>query len=161
MNALTERWMGLSRRERLIVGFGGIAALAIVLHALVWQPWQDELARLRSTVPAKEQTLKWMRAQAVQVNSLQQRLKDKSSTSGLPLLTLVERSANQAEMREAITRMSPGDKTDQVRVWMDDVAFDRWLQWVELLSDSGVEVAEANIDRSEENLVGIRVTLQR
>ncbi len=77
------------------------------------------------------------------------------------MLTLVERSANQIEMRDVITRMSPGDESDQVRVWLDKVAFDRWLAWVDVLSDDGIDVAEANIDRSGENLVGIRATLQR
>lgn len=44
---------------------------------------------------------------------------------------------------------------------MDNVAFDEWLQWVDALNDSGIRVAEANIDRTGENLVSIRTTLQR
>lgn len=161
MNALTETFAGLSARERLIVFVGGTAAVVILVYALVWQPWQAELERLRERVPEKQQTLAWMQSQAARVESLSARADDEPQTSGLPLLTLVERSANQVEMRDVITRMSPGDESDQVRVWLDKVAFDRWLQWVDVLSDDGIDVAEANIDRSGENLVGIRATLQR
>lgn len=161
MNALTEKLAGLSPRERIIVILGGAAALVIVVYSLVWQPWQAELERLRSQVPAKQQTLDWMQAQAARIERLTEQLDEQSATSGLPLLTLVERNANQVEMREVITRMSPGDETDQVRVWIDKVAFDRWLRWVDALSRSGIDVTEANIDRSAPNLVSIRTTLQR
>lgn len=161
MNALGEKLAGLSPRERVMVVAGGIAALAIVLYAWVWQPWQTELERLRDRVPAKRETLAWMQAQAERIEALRARSEQAPSTSGLPLLTLVERSANQVDMREVITRMSPGEEADQVRVWVDDVAFDRWLRWVDALGGSGIEVAEANIDRSDDNLVSIRATLQR
>lgn len=162
MNALTEKFAGLSPRERLIVVLGGAAAVVIVLYAAVWQPWQAELERLRAQVPAKQQTLAWMEAQAARIDSLSaQSAADESPESGLPLLTLVERSANQVGMREVITRMSPGEEADQVRVWLDDVAFDDWLQWVDALNGSGIRIAEASIDRSAENLVSIRITLQR
>lgn len=161
MSALTESLAGLSPRERLMVVAGGVAALVIVLYSLVWQPWQTELERLRSQVPQKEQTLAWMQAQAAQIETLRGQSADASAPSGLPLLTLVERSANRVEMRDAISRMSPGDEEDQVRVWMDNVAFDRWLLWVDALSTSGIDITEVNIDRSAENLVSIRATLQR
>lgn len=161
MNALTETLASLSPRERLMVVLGGAAALVIILYSLVWQPWQTELERLRSQVPEKQQTLEWMRARAAQIESLPGPDEKAASASGLPLLTLVERSANQVKMRDVITRMSPGDEADQVRVWMDDVAFDRWLLWVDALASSGIAVAEANIDRSGDNLVSIRATLQR
>lgn len=161
MSALTESLAGLSPRERLMVVAGGVAALVIVLYSLVWQPWQTEVERLRSQVPQKEQTLAWMQAQAAQIESLRGKSADASAPSGLPLLTLVERSANRVEMRDAISRMSPGDEEDQVRVWMDNVAFDRWLLWVDALSTSGIDITEVNIDRSTENLVSIRATLQR
>lgn len=57
--------------------------------------------------------------------------------------------------------MSPGDEPDEVRVWMDDADFDRWLRWLEALKESGIRVTEANIDRSGDSRVDIRITLQR
>jgi len=154
----------LSPRERLTLVGGALAAALILLYTFVWAPWQAELERLRERVPVKQETLAWMQAQAGRVASLSAREageRGSASNSGLPLLTLVERSANQLGMREVITRMSPGDQASQVRVWMDDVAFDRWLRWIDALGREGITVAEASIDRDGENLVGIRATLQR
>lgn len=161
MNAVSERLAGLSPREQVVLVAGSVVALAIILYVLAWRPWQDELDRLRVQVPQKEQTLAWMRAQAAQVDSLTRSPDDTAAHSGLPLLTLIERSANQVEIRKAITRMSPGDKDNQVRIWMDNADFDLWLRWLKSLKASGIEVAEANIDRAAENKVNIRATLQR
>lgn len=161
MNALTERLAQLTFRERLTLIIGFVAALSIVLYTLVWQPWQEELNRLRTVVPEKTRTLEWMQAQAKQIKTLTEQSTVGATQSDLPLLTLIERSANQVEIRETISRMNPGDKEDQVRIWMDDAEFDRWLLWLEALNNSGVRVAEANIDRSRENRVNIRTTLER
>lgn len=161
MNALTDRLAGLTTRERVVLGGGLAAAVLIVLYTLAWQPWQAELARLRATVPEKQQTLEWMSAQVAQIRQLKKTAGPDAGDTSLPLLTLVERSANQANIREVITRMNPGENADQVRIWMDDADFDRWLRWLETLGKSGIAVSEANIDRSADNRVTIRTTLQR
>lgn len=146
-----------------MLGLGVAAAVLIVLYALAWVPWQQELERLRTEVPHKARTLAWMERQAPRVEALlsQEPAADAGGASDLPLLTLLERSATRAEIREQITRMSPGDEADEVRVWMDDADFDRWLRWLESLKESGIRVTEANIDRSGDNRVDIRITLQR
>lgn len=161
MNALTERLTGLSTREQVVLVGGGVLALVVVLYTLAWRPWQEELNRLRIRVPEEEQTLAWMRTQAARVQSLKKSSNTAAEQTGLPLLTLVERSANEVEIRKAITRMSPGDKDNQVRVWMDKADFDLWLRWLKALQAAGIEVADANIDRASENKVNIRATLQR
>jgi len=160
-NTLSAKWAGMMPRERLMLGGGLVAAAAILAYTLAWEPWQAELGRLRATVPEKQQTLDWMSSQVAQIRQLKENAGSESRNSSLPLLTLVERSANQARIREVITRMNPGENADQVRIWMDDADFDRWLRWLEALNDSGIGVAEANIDRSDGNQVTIRTTLQR
>lgn len=162
MQAWQQRLSTLTARERWVLGLGVAAAVLILLYAFAWVPWQQELQRLRSDVPDKARTLAWMEQQAPRVEALMaENGPDASGASELPLLTLLERSATRAEIREQITRMSPGDEPDQVRVWMDDADFDRWLRWLESLQDSGIRVTEANIDRTGNNRVDIRTTLQR
>lgn len=161
MSAFTDKLAALSARERIVLMIGAGAAVAIVLYSLAWQPWQAEISRLGAQVPEKRATLEWMTSQADRIDNLSARAAGDAEESGLPLLMLVERSANQVEIRDLITRMSPGDDADQVRIWMDNADFDRWLRWLETLEGSGIEVAEANIDRAQENRVNIRTTLQR
>jgi type II secretory pathway component PulM len=161
MSTLSDRLSALTLRERVFLGGGlGIAAL-ILIYTFVWEPWQDELDRLRARVPEKQQTLQWMTSRVEEIRALRERGNARADESGLPLLTLVERSANQADIREVITRMNPGESADQVRVWMENADFDRWLRWLKTLSENGIVVAEANIDRSADNQVSIRTTLQR
>jgi len=143
IEAWRHRLAALSGRERLALGIGTAAALAILVYALLWLPWQQELSRLRAEVPEKARTLAWMEAQAPRAVALSQEAESAGSRpTGLPLLTLLERSA-------------------KIRVWMDDADFDQWLRWLESLRGAGIRVAEANIDRSVDNRVDIRVTLQR
>lgn len=144
-----------------MLGGGLTAAAAILVYTLAWEPWQAQLESLRTSVPEKRQTLQWMATQVEQIQGLKKNGGSASTDTGLPLLTLVERSANQAEIRQVITRMNPGENADQVRIWMDDADFDRWLLWLDSLNDSGIAVAEANVDRTAENQVTIRTTLQR
>jgi len=126
IRALQQRLSLLSRRERRALGGGVAAALLIVLYAVAWAPWQQELDRLRVEVPEKARTLAWMAQQAPRVERLSRDSGGEASgSSGLPLLTLLERSATSAEIRERITRMSPGEEPDTVSVWMDDADFDR------------------------------------
>jgi len=162
IEAWRHRLAALSGRERLALGIGTAAALAILVYALLWLPWQQELSRLRAEVPEKARTLAWMEAQAPRAVALSQEAESAGSRpTGLPLLTLLERSANDAGLRDQISRMSPGEAPEQIRVWMDDADFDQWLRWLESLRGAGIRVAEANIDRSVDNRVDIRVTLQR
>lgn len=161
MNLLSDSLASLSAREKNLLAAGAVVALVIVLYSLAWRPWQEELSRLRAQVPEKEQTLAWMKAQSAQIGSLVGSSKTAAAASGLPLLTTIERSANQVAIRKSITRMSPGDKDNQVRIWMDNADFDVWLRWLQSLKTRGIEVVEVNIDRSAEGKANIRATLQR
>lgn len=160
MKGLQQTWYGISPRERLMVALGALGMVAILGYALVWQPWQEALTRLRGQVPAKQETLAWMQAQSQTLQPLLARAKQRSPADAAPLLTVVERSAKQANVHDTIRRMSPGEE-NQVKVWLTDADFDKWLQWLETLRRQRVEVVSANINRSAPNKVTIRVTLQR
>ena len=160
MAILTDKLAQLSGRERLVLLGGGAAALLLLGYALVWQPWQDELNRLRLQVPAKEADLRWMKEQADRVRPLLRRNGTRRANE-TPLLTVVEQSARSADLREVIRRMGPGETEHQVRVWLTEADFNRWLGWLEALRDQGVEVVAATVNRGRDNRVTIRATLQR
>ncbi len=159
MNSLRVYWLSLSRRERLIVGFGGAAAIVIIGYVLVWEPWQRALQRLRVQVPTQIETLTWMQAEAARVAPLRSRRGD-GAPSGMPVLTVIERSAREAQLRDAIRRIQPG-RDNEVQVWLSNVAFDTWLRWIDALSRQGIDVVAANVDRAPDDTVNVRVTFQR
>jgi len=160
MKRIRQFWINLSTREQRILAIGGVVAALIVVYTLLWAPWQDALQRLRSQVPSKYATLSWMREQAREIKPLMASQKDKKEDD-VPLLTVVERTAESAKTRNVIRRMAPGDQENQVRIWLTEADFDSWLVWLEQLRKQGIEVVSATITRTNEDKVTIRVTLQR
>lgn len=159
MNGLKSYWENLNARERWAVGGGAAAVALLFLYALAWEPWQRSLDRLRTGVPAKQATLQWMRAQAVVLKPLSAR--KPATGSAAPLLTVIEQSAQQAKLREAIQRMQPGENDNEVKVWFGEVSFDDWLRWLESLRPQGIEITSAQITRGKDSKVTARATLIR
>ena len=160
MTQLGNRFRNLSQRERAVLLFGGIASIFILLYSLVWEPWQDELARLRTQVPVKRETLAWMEQQTRNLGPLIKKANEGKQPNKAPLLTLIEQSARQSKMNPYIRRMAPGEG-EQVKIWMTEADFDKWLIWLEVLRKQGVEVESATVNRAKDNKVTIRMTLQR
>lgn len=161
MSALTGFWRSLNGRERWVLGGGGAAVLAILLYALVWEPWHADLRRLRQQVPAQQQALAWMQQQAAAVRPLLERAARSPEGRDLPLLTVVEQTARASGLREAIRQMQPGED-GEVRIWIQDAPFDPWLLWTEELRKRGIESSAVSVSRSAQpNRVNIRMTLMR
>ncbi|MFC1681500.1 type II secretion system protein GspM [Pseudomonadota bacterium] len=160
MTQLGNRFKNLSQRERVVLLFGGIASIFILLYSLVWEPWQDELTRLRTQVPVKRETLAWMEQQTRNLGPLIKKANAGNQSNQAPLLTLIEQSARQSKMNPYIRRMAPGEG-EQVKIWMTEADFDKWLIWLEVLRKQGVEVESATVNRAKDNKVTIRMTLQR
>jgi general secretion pathway protein M len=161
VSALSGFWRELSARERWALGSGAVAVSAILLYALVWAPWHTELRRLREHVPVQRDTLTWMQQQARAVKPLIERAGRNTEGRDLPLLTVVEQTAREAGLREAIRQMQPGDE-GEVRIWIQDAYFDPWLLWTEVLRKRGIESSAVTVNRSAQlNRVNIRMTLER
>lgn len=157
-------WNQLSNRERWLVGGGSVLTLTLILYALVWQPFQKELGRLRQTVTAQRADLAWMRQAAIEAQRLEN--VQTSPKSQLPagsrrsLLIVVDQTARAAGLGSAIKRVEPqGD--DKVRVWLEQVSFDKLIGWLEALRrDQGIQTANAVMDRQASGRVDARLILQ-
>ena len=160
MNELKQRLQSLTERERVVLGAGVIFTILIILYAFVWEPWQKELNRLRTQVPVKQETLVWMQKQADQVGPLLQKEAIAKQLDNQPLLTVIEGSAQRSGLSKYIRRMAPGEN-GQVQIWLTEVEFDKWITWLEQLRTLGIEVNTASVNRTKDNRVTIRVTLQR
>lgn len=160
MKTLKQGWEGISTRERMTLSVGVLGVLAILAYALVWQPWQDALQRLRAQVPAKQETLAWMQSEARTIEPLMARKQQQRGQDDAPLLTVVESTAKEVNIHDSIRRISPGEK-NEVKVWLTDADFDKWLQWLEVLRQRNVEVSSASVNRAAGSKVTIRVTVAR
>lgn len=159
---MKEWWYTLGARERLMVLIGTAALILILIWALVLDPINSKLKTLRAQVPIKEQTVSWMNTQAQSVAPLVAKAQRERGDTSIPLLTIIEQTAAQAQMRDSIKRIQPGEDND-VQVWLSDAYFDPWIQWVEVLKKKGIEVSSLTVNRgrNDNNTVSIRATFER
>lgn len=160
MLELKQRIESLNERERFVLGWGVACAVLIFVYTFLWQPWQEELDRLRVQIPIKQETLAWMREQANAIGPLLRQIETKKQSDNKPLLTVVEQSARQSNINNNIRRMAP-DEEGRVNIWLSDVDFNKWVIWLEALRRIGIEVSTASVSRGRGNAVTARVTLQR
>jgi len=156
---MIDSFKALSLRERVLIVLGLITGMFMLAYLYLWEPKMNQLKNLRDVrVPQSEQTLAWVqqaleRAQNQPANTTQKIIEG-------PLLTVIEQTAEKAGVRESIRRMQP-NQTGSVKIWMEEVPFDRWLRWLDLLRQQNVFVDRASIAISSPGLVTIRTTLAR
>lgn len=163
MNELYQRmltyWRGLAARERMVLGFGGALAVALLLYALAWAPLQRDVARLRAAVPQEYQQLQWMRSQAGRIKQL--RAAASTAVPGGGLLSFVEQSAQAYNIRSNVRRMEP-QGSNAVNLAIDGVPFNSLLEWLaNLQKQGGVRIENASLEPSGgSGLVNARMLLR-
>jgi general secretion pathway protein M len=153
----------LMPRERLMVtGCGAMVAVALA-YLMIWAPFAEKHAQLGISVRAQQETLEWMRQASLQVQQLRtSNLRIAVINDPRSLLSIVDSTAEQAGVREPITRMEPeGD--DGVKLSMENADFDAAIRWLGRLKRThNVEVAQASITPSDVlGQVDAHLSLQR
>ena len=158
LQQLYSRWRALQPRERVALASGSLLALLMLGYALLWVPMQRDVARLSVLVPKEHVQLLTMRAQAQEIARL--RALAPASTNAGNLLTTLERSALEHQLRQYITRMEP-DPSNGVRVSLDAVAFDALLRWLaDLQRDASVQAHNVSITaQAQPGMVNARLLL--
>lgn len=156
-------WLTKTPREQLMLTAAAAVSLLFLLYLLAWQPFMDSVAQQQLQVKSQQITLDWMKQQLPEI----QRLRAQANTRGVKrtneaLLTLVDRTAKQSQLRQQIQRIKPqGD--DKVQLWVEQAAFDTLLKWLGGLSTGyGIQLESLSIDRQElPGIVNARLVLQR
>lgn len=156
-------WLSKAPREQMVLLMGAVALLLFLLYLMAWQPFSQALVQQRVKVKSQQITLRWMEEKLPEI----QQLRGIQRNSGKPvsteaLLTLVDRTAKQSQLRQQIQRIKPqGDKS--VQLWVEQAAFDTLLKWLgDLTEQHGIEIDSLNIDRQElPGLINARLVLQR
>lgn len=155
---VTGKWQALDQRERITLIVGSILVLIMVIYSLAWAPMRESINDYRALLPGKRADLVWMQNQAESYK----KNKSAKKVSDKPLLTIIEETAQKANLREQIQQMSPGESQNEVKVWLSVASFDEWIRWVDVLSKQhAVIVTAARIQQQEEKLVDIRVSFGR
>jgi general secretion pathway protein M len=151
---LLQRWRALQPRERLALGLLALFVLLALLYLLLWQPARQGVTAARSAYEQERALHAYLQAQAPLARSLVS--KPRASLDPTRLQGLVTASA--AEQGLAIVRVD-SDSDGSLQVSLQAAPFAQLLRWFSQLEQQGVRIAEAGLDRTEDNRVAARLTL--
>jgi general secretion pathway protein M len=135
----------LQPRERVMLLFGGVAALLLIIVATVL-PLQRSVAAAQQRVERKRDDLQWLRSMAPQLTGLQVTAPPPLRES---LVVLVDRTARESGLAKSLVGSQPsGDGGLNVR--LDQTPFDTLVAWLSQLRERyGVQVQTATIDAAK------------
>jgi general secretion pathway protein M len=160
---MMEWWLSKTQREQLMLITAGAAMLVFLLYLLAWQPFTEAIEQNHQRVISKQATLQWMEENLGEV----QRLRRQQNSGGAAatneaLLTLVDRTSKQNQLRQQIQRIKPQGE-NSVQLWVEQAPFDTLMKWLGELSERyGILIDTLNIDRQNDpGVVNARLVLQR
>lgn len=145
---MKDWFLGLEKRERLFVLVGAAAALVMVIWGLLLNPLFSASAATANRIDTKRNTLAFLRVAAAEIAAGGDATAARPDLTGQSLVVVVDRSARQAGLGNALTRNQPvGD--DGIRVRLDDASFDAVARWLATLNaSSGLAIDSASFDRT-------------
>ena len=157
-------WESRHPRERLLLAVGGILVFAALIYLLTWAPFSGKRASLATNVQVQRDTLDWMREASRQIGHMRSRSPQSGAGAGAnrSLLSIIDSSAKQANIRNPIKRMDPEGK-DGVKLWIENADFDTLIGWLgDMQRKYNVSVARATFTGSDNSgRVSSRLSLQR
>jgi general secretion pathway protein M len=160
---MKQWWMSQSPQDRVAIMIMAGAVSIMLLYLFAWLPFQQALEQKRQLVESQTSTLNWMKQSAREVKALKgSGDSNKPNTSNEALLTLVDRTAKQHQLRQFIQRLKP-EGSDSVQLWVEQVPFDGLIRWLGLLlAQYGIAVESINIERQEQSgMINARLNLER
>ncbi|MEH2921073.1 type II secretion system protein GspM [Samsonia erythrinae] len=154
MNGLRQRWLAMSRRERLLTVACAALLLLSFLYYAILQPWQWRTAQWERTISREKQTVVWMQKQAAVMPQGNQAQADVSQRDvSLPIL--VSQSTQRYGLN--IVRLQP--QSHQVSVLLAQSDFNRLMRWLnELEQQNGVRVVSLDVNAVEQAPGSVEVT---
>jgi general secretion pathway protein M len=160
---MKEWWLSKTPREQQALVIGAAALLLMLLYLVIWEPFANAVDEKRQQVESQRITLDWMEQNLAEVLTLRNQQRAGGGARGNEaLLTLVDRTAKQNQMRQQITTIKPQGE-DKVQLRIEQAAFDTLLKWLDgLTGQHGIAIESLNVDRQQQpGLVNARLVLQR
>lgn len=158
---MKEWWHNLALREQRILIGGAAALVLLALYALVWDPYHQEMARLKQAVSTKHLDLQTMQQTAGEIDRLRRSGAGGTLPAGQSVMGVVDSSAKRFNIGTAIKRIQPeGERA--VKVWAEQVPFNDLIRWLDdLQKGSGIAIHTITIERQEvDGMVNARLELR-
>ncbi|WP_026957584.1 type II secretion system protein GspM [Aliagarivorans taiwanensis] len=123
---MKQWWQGLNLREQQLVGIMAVLVLIAVLFWGVWRPVVEAKEQQQQRVTSQQQTLSWVRQQG-------ELLLSQGNRQARPDSVNVNQAVSSSARQQAIKLARIQPRGDEVEVWIEDVVFDRLVNWLRLL----------------------------
>lgn len=148
-NDLLKRWQTLSQRERVMALTGAVSIGLYGFYLLIVQPLDTESRLLDQKIAVQQQAYQHLQQVSAEVQALRQKgagLNADASPSDQSLMTVIDSSSQQLDVKSAIKRLQP-DGADTATVWLEQVSFDKLVYWLAMLeAKHGLQVITIDID---------------
>lgn len=149
----------LAPRERVMLLICGVVVAITLIYLAGWKPLVNaHVAREAALERARGIANRIEQAAAEVASAGPARTVDRS----VSLVAAVDQTSRSQTLGKAPSRLQPeGDR--EVKVWIDDVPFDKLLRWLQELEQKyGIQASSAEIERSgTAGIVNVRVSLVR
>lgn len=143
---MKEKWQALQPREQQLVAVMAIFVGLFLFITLVWQPLHSGLEASQKKLTRQQELLVWLQDKTAiyQQNAGNSQARPSSGS----LSSITNRSATRNQI--TITRIQP--QGDDLQVWIDEVSFDRLVDWLAMLSASeGIRVKGIDLTNTDQS----------
>lgn len=150
----------LPSRDRMALKVLAITLVLLILFFAVWQPALAYMKDQESMLDQRVALLKLVRENSA-VLAAMSKAGGNAQQPTLSSQQLVSSVTNMAQRQGvALKRFEPSGE-NELKVWVDDVAFDKVVTWLaELKARLGVRVEQISVEKQEQpGLVSARLTL--
>jgi general secretion pathway protein M len=138
-----EAFANLSERDRRLARIGALVLAAILVFGVI-VPLDRSVARERAKLAQKRADLAWMQSVAPEIS----RAAPPPSATGESLLVIIDRSARESGLANALAGSEPG-AAGSLSVRLEKAPFDALVGWLARLSQqNGVLVDSATIEKA-------------
>ena len=136
----------LTPRERAVVAAALLVALAIGVHALVIEPYQQRIADLNDAIEQNRDDLAWMRSAVVSL-PVGGAAEDTARISGT-LANFINQAVSRQGLTQQLSQMSPIGE-DEIRMRYNGVDFNRLVGFIAQVNSSGLEIKDLRISAAD------------
>lgn len=138
LKAAQQWYSQKSQQDQLIIRVVGVLVALSLVFLLIIKPAYTAKAQAHAKLTTAISTHTWLKEKGPLLSS------NGASTSQDSILATVSSSAKQ--MGIDLKRFEPS-ADNGLRIWLDDIAFDKAIEWLSLLHAQGIDIAQINADR--------------
>jgi general secretion pathway protein M len=139
MENLKTWFKGLSEREQKMVLAASVVAVVGIFYFAIYNPLTTAIEDQKNAVASDKELLVWVQEQSSRAKVLRQSASQTRYTGSLTqVVNQTTRSANIP-----VARMQP--QGDELIVFIDQVAFNDYIQWLSTLEGRGVIILQSDV----------------